>query len=235
MIYFAQSIQSLELLITGRYPAEPGAKVVSIGGPVDLDHPLIAEDRVRFFLDPTTWIDHLAGYDFSYGTRIHGNIAALLAGVPAFVLAHDARTRELAEYHRIPHRLITDRPRDVDAADLYASADWEPLNRGHAARWEIFATFLRRHGLRTVFDEGEDRGAAFDRGLAAVDFPAPVRSITASSARDLYAMRNELTELRTKIAALDASVAGSTLPNTAIRNGLRLGEIRRRLGALRRR
>ena len=89
-------------MLYGSYPKGKRMNAVAAkGAPITLDHPLIRSDRVRFFLDPKTWFDHLAQYDFSFGTRIHGNIAALLAGTPALLLAHDSRTLELAEYHEI--------------------------------------------------------------------------------------------------------------------------------------
>jgi hypothetical protein len=207
MIYFGQNLQTLELLITGHYPADPDAKVRSVGGPVDLDHPLLEQDRTRFFLDATTWIEHLKSYQFSFGTRIHGNIAALLAGVPALVLAHDARTRELAEYHQIPHRLITDRPQELDAAELYAATDWEPMTKSHPDRWAVFEEFLSQHGLRTVFAAGEDRGANFDSRLAATDFPGPVRTLKGLPLHELYAMRDELNRLRAESQQRSGPVA----------------------------
>ena len=117
--------------------------------PVHTSHPLFVENKVRFFVDPWPWIEDLRGVDFAFGTRIHGNIAALLAGTPAFVLAHDSRTLELARYFEIPHRRMTDVPPDTDAAELYAEADYGALMRGHAARFATFSAFLARHGLST--------------------------------------------------------------------------------------
>ena len=121
--YMAQNWQTLTLMLEGSYAGRHSG-MAKHGLPVTLDHPLIRENRVRFFLDPKTWFDHLAGYDFSFGTRIHGNIASLLAGTPAVLLAHDSRTLELAHYHQIPHRLIDQLPERPDAAQLYAEADW---------------------------------------------------------------------------------------------------------------
>ncbi|QDP96843.1 polysaccharide pyruvyl transferase family protein [Microlunatus elymi] len=200
LIYLAQNDATLQLLITGRYPAKPTSATFRSGVPVTVDHPLIRQDRVRFFLDPTPWIEHLKSYRFSFGSRIHGNIAALLAGTPALVLAHDSRTRELADYHRIPARLITDRPEQIDAAELYASADWQPLNDGHAERWQIFRSFLRQHGLPTVYDDGQDRGAAFDARLSRTSFPPPVRTPLGATTEELFAMRAELAQLRQEVS-----------------------------------
>ena len=58
------------------------------------DHPLVTEDRIRFPVEAWTWLEYLRDFDFATGTRLHGNVAALLAGVPAVLLAHDSRTLE---------------------------------------------------------------------------------------------------------------------------------------------
>jgi len=188
LVYQAQNRQSLELLLYGVYPMGEGSKTRRSGVPVTLDHPLIRENRVRFFLDPRTWFEHLAGYEFSFGTRIHGNIAALLAGTPAMVLAHDSRTLELAEYHRIPHRKIGDLPERPDAAELYQECDWEPLNAAHPERWETFTAFLDRHGLRHVYLPGES-AEKFDAELAAADFPPPVETLMGADPEELYELK----------------------------------------------
>jgi hypothetical protein len=168
--------------------------VAAKGAPINLDHPLIRSDRVRFFLDPSTWFDHLAQYDFSFGTRIHGNIAALLAGTPALLLAHDSRTLELAEYHEIPHRTINSIEADADAITLYAECDWNRLNKAHPDRWDTFATFLQDHNLTHVYDEGQN-ASAFDERLAATEFPPPVRTLMGFSPEELYEMRRTVTDL----------------------------------------
>jgi len=192
--YIAQDHLTLALLLHGAYPSDKVATLAESGVPVTLDHPLIRQDRVRFFLDPHTWSEHLGRYDFSFGSRIHGNIAALLAGTPAVVLAHDSRTRELADYHRIPWQTLTHDQR-VDAADLYASSDWGPLNRTHPSRWQQFAAFLTRHGLTHAYEPGQSP-ERFDAALAATDFPPPVHTLMGAEPAELYAMKRELQELR---------------------------------------
>jgi polysaccharide pyruvyl transferase len=195
LVYMAQNIQTLELMLYGSYPKGKRMNAVAAkGAPITLDHPLIRSDRVRFFLDPTTWFDHLAQYDFSFGTRIHGNIAALLAGTPALLLAHDSRTLELAEYHEIPHRTITSIEADADAITLYAECDWNRLNKAHPDRWDKFETFLHDHNLTHVYDDGQNANA-FDERLAATEFPPPVRTLMGFSPEELYEMRRTVTDL----------------------------------------
>lgn len=72
--------------------------------------------------------------------------AALLVGTPSVLLAHDSRTRELAEHFEIP----------CTRADALGAPDLDPLvaghdrtasSRGHVRRFAGFTGFLDRHGL----------------------------------------------------------------------------------------
>jgi hypothetical protein len=171
--YIAQDLDSLELLLWGE---KTGVERPSDDKmPFHTSHPIFVENKIRFFVDTWPWLEALRTADFAFGTRIHGNIAALLAGTPSFVLAHDSRTLELARYFEIPHRLIADMTPDTDAAKLYAEADYTALNRGHPARFATFVDFLGRHGLGHVFADGEDP-TAFDRRAAETRYPPAVES-----------------------------------------------------------
>lgn len=211
--YMAQDHRSLELMLWGEYPDTRYTRTFTRDIPLDLRHQLIRENRTRFFLDPITWINHLATYEFSFGTRIHGNITALLAGTPAVVLAHDSRTLELADYHQIPLRLINKLPADIDAAALYAEADWQPMVDGHGERWERLSAFLAKHGLRHVYEAGESPDD-FDRRLAAITFPRPVETFP-YDVEQMLEMKRDLRKLKNTERVL---VTPSTL--TRVRNRL---------------
>jgi hypothetical protein len=145
--------------------------------PTHHDHPLVRDGRTSFFVDPEPWIRYLARFDYSFGTRIHGNIAALLAGTPATVLAHDSRTFELARFYDIPHRTMKQVGPETDAAELYAEADFTAFNARHQERFDLFADFLRVHGLHHVYEAGEDP-SRFDRRVAAIAWPGDVGAST---------------------------------------------------------
>jgi Polysaccharide pyruvyl transferase len=195
--YFGQNGATLELLVNGRYPlSAKDAVQLTTGVPIGFDHPLVASRRTLFCLDPATWFGELAAYDFSFGTRIHGSIAALLAGTPAVVLAHDQRTLELAEYHDIPHRKIPSTPDEADPARLYEESDWSQMRAGHPQRWATFAGYLDEHGLEHAYRPGEDRGKAFDATLATTKYPAPVRPLTGPTAGLRYAIRRRERDFR---------------------------------------
>ena len=172
MVYVGQDVDTLDLMLRGQL-AEDAEAVSPI--PVNVSHPLYQQGRMRFFVDPWTWFDFLAQQRFAFGTRIHGTIAALLAGTPAVLLAHDSRTLELARYHDIPHRLVSDVPADVDAAQLFAEADFSALHAGHRERFETYRRFLEKNGLPHVFtDETAAGGQAYDEKVRSVRFPGPV-------------------------------------------------------------
>ncbi|QTD98500.1 polysaccharide pyruvyl transferase family protein [Streptomyces cyanogenus] len=154
---------------------DPNARVTAM--PTHPDHPMYREGKVRVYVDPVTWIDDLRSFDFSFGSRIHGNIAALLAGTPATVLCGDSRTLELCRYFEIPHLRLDQAAKDPEAADparLYAQADLGGLVGGHAERFDRFVRFLDKNGLQNTFTHG-DGGAAFDERMRALSFPPGIR------------------------------------------------------------
>ncbi|MBR8743603.1 polysaccharide pyruvyl transferase family protein [Nocardiopsis sp. MG754419] len=215
MRYFAQETKDLELLYWGDRSEVDGARNRM---PLHRTHPLFRENKVRVHLDPATWIDDLRDFDFSFGTRIHGNITALLAGTPAVVLCHDSRTLELCRYFDIPHRRIRHLSSDTDAADLYAEADFTAMHEGHAERFARFTGFLEKNGLEHVHSAGEDGGAAFEERVRTTAYPPGVDAWTSAeegvSARIGW-LRRDHAEAVTKVAELGKSVR--TLEKTAAR------------------
>lgn len=229
LLYTAQDQRTLGLMLTGVFhaPYTPPE-----GSPTSLDHPLIRDNRVRFCLDPSTWMDYLSTFDFSFGTRIHGTIAALLAGTPGLLLAHDSRTLELADYHQIPRRVLTSRLKEVDAAALYDKADWGPTMSGHGERWDRMTAFLAKHDLRHVFLPGESP-EAFDEKLAAVDFPPPVQMGMRHSLEELYEMQRRMPQLNDELKRAEAALSAKKAPRSKGRRFL--SRARRRVGAVVRR
>ncbi|WP_020127793.1 polysaccharide pyruvyl transferase family protein [Streptomyces sp. 303MFCol5.2] len=178
--------------------------------PTHPDHPMYREDKARVYIDPITWIDDLRDFDYSFGSRIHGNIAALLAGTPATVLAFDSRTLELCRYFEIPHRLLSEVTADLDPADLYEEADFSGLTGNHKERFDRFTAFLDKNGLPNTFTHG-DGGVAFERKLRSLSFPPGVRpwndADLASLAGRFGWLQQRITELDTHNAQLKRDLA----------------------------
>ncbi|MBR0650218.1 hypothetical protein GXW78_11135 [Roseomonas terrae] len=105
------------------------------------------ERRVRIFFSVDDWVGCMQTMTVSIGSRFHGNIAALLAGVPALFLVHDMRTRELCELLRVPH-LLLDRPVAAEEIlDRAAEADYRPFLAQLGRLTMEWRLFLRRNGL----------------------------------------------------------------------------------------
>lgn len=118
---------------------------------------LIANGRVRCFGDIAPWIEALKQFHFSIGTRIHGSIAALLAGVPATIVVHDSRTAEMAEFYRIPTRNLHDMEGRCDVHELFESADYTAMHAEYPAKLANLARFLEDNQLsHTLFERNGD-------------------------------------------------------------------------------
>ena len=187
LTYIAQNSRDLRLLLDRNFEAPDEALELA---PITPGNPLFNTRQSALFLDPYPWIELMKRQDFSFGTRIHGNIAALLAGTPAVVIAHDTRTLELARYFEIPHVDMSGKQdiSTLNAADLAANADYGPLKRGHEARRIVMTQFLDQHGLAHTTN-GDSAALEFDSRMASLELPGPVRAATQVKAFTRYARR----------------------------------------------
>ena len=74
------------------------------------------------FYDVRAWMDALRQFDFVVGTRFHGVMLAIQAGVPAGCIAHDSRTQEMCETMGVPvrhHREINHALTKDNVMDLF--------------------------------------------------------------------------------------------------------------------
>lgn len=142
--YIMQDIGDLALLLWGQ---TNGAIKKGDAIPAQLNHPYITRKNAYMFSDVASWLGHLRGHDFSVGTRIHGNIFALLAGTPAVVVAHDSRTLEMAEYFHIPVVRGPDVDGNTNLAELYQAADFTRLEQTLPEKFANFCQFLHDNGL----------------------------------------------------------------------------------------
>lgn len=62
----------------------------------------------RSYFNAEMWMESLLHYDFSIGTRMHGNMLAFQVGVPTVFVAHDQRVLEMFTTMKLPYVLIED-------------------------------------------------------------------------------------------------------------------------------
>eukprot|EP01063_Lacrimia_lanifica_P011287 TRINITY_DN180_c0_g1_i3.p1 TRINITY_DN180_c0_g1~~TRINITY_DN180_c0_g1_i3.p1 ORF type:complete len:874 (+),score=166.92 TRINITY_DN180_c0_g1_i3:437-3058(+) len=63
----------------------------------------IDQNHVLTFNDTDSWTKYMEGVDLVFSTRIHGTMAAIGGGAPAFVVPTDFRIQELVDAMRIPY------------------------------------------------------------------------------------------------------------------------------------
>lgn len=104
----------------------------------------------KVFFSIKEWFDWIGRCDFSIGTRFHGNIAALLNGVPAMILTHDSRTRELCDFAAIPSVGILE-ARELDIERMYEAADYDLFEKNYREIYVKYVDFLDANGVPHKF------------------------------------------------------------------------------------
>lgn len=181
--YVAQVIEEMRQMYMGTDYPTGFVKKIPKHFPVDFTHPIYQSGKGISFTNFPSWLEYLRGKDFSFGSRIHGNIASILAGTPCFIVVSDERIKELVSYHHIPHLLMKDLKTDTRIFDLYEKADFSAIQKHHEKKFLHYLDFLQRNGLQTIFDEKGDAPecSPFDEIIQSTSFAPPVRAFSALS------------------------------------------------------
>ncbi|MGH7971510.1 MAG: polysaccharide pyruvyl transferase family protein, partial [Limisphaerales bacterium] len=102
--------------------------------------------HTRIYFKVAQWHKAMESFDFVVGSRFHGCLIAVLAGVPSFVFAHDARTREMCELLGLPHRQVKEAGA-LDLEELYAELDLGTLNRRYRQLYRNYIEFLEENRI----------------------------------------------------------------------------------------
>lgn len=201
--YIPQLMHDLKLIYLGiPWPANnPNAQAATF--PSTLEYMDFQNDRARFFLNMPSLLEFMQDVDFNIGTRIHGSIGPILAGVPSFIFPTDSRVRELAEYHNLPFmdgRKVTT---ETDIFDLYEKTDFSQVNHGHKQRFLHYLSFLETNGLDHIYNHGNGEDTPYDRIIANLAVQPPVRSISNASPQEIA---NRLTAHFTYAATVEAKL-----------------------------
>jgi hypothetical protein len=109
-------------------------------------HPFYS-DCGRYFYSAEDWISGVKGSDFSIGTRFHGNIAAILAGVPTLMINIDKRMEEMNRFYRIPSIDIA----EFDAAkpiEYYRElADYSDFNKNYERAFDDYINYCNNNSV----------------------------------------------------------------------------------------
>lgn len=101
----------------------------------------------EYYFSVEDWINGIKNVDMSIGTQFHGNIAAILAGVPALIVTIDDRMRELCAVHHIPNIDIKDFDPNKSLQYYYDNINYTDFNMCFAANYDNFLGYCDRNGV----------------------------------------------------------------------------------------
>lgn len=146
--FLPQRLQELKLLYLGQ-PYVHNQENISY--PSQITDDIYKADRVKFFLRASEWIDFLKTVDLSVGGRMHGNITAAIAGTPSILIPHDARMRELTNYHKLTHIWANEITETTDIFELAAKLDFQQVSREHGKNFDRFVDFLNKNDMDHIY------------------------------------------------------------------------------------
>lgn len=85
------------------------------------------KERGHIFFNQNDWREYLSNNKFtmSTGCRFHGNMIALLAGIPALWISHDSRTEELVKALKLPSIELEKAAKIQDIEELTAACEYK--------------------------------------------------------------------------------------------------------------
>jgi polysaccharide pyruvyl transferase WcaK-like protein len=138
--------------------AELAGKIIDSIGLTGLSREAVRDAiraKFKIYFNIEAWSNSVRAFSFSAGTRFHGNLIALLSGVPAHVISHDSRTQELCEFADIPHTRVEDLAEDFTIEDLRRVTNIDKFVRRQAMNYSAYVRFLDRNGIRHTLADRE--------------------------------------------------------------------------------
>jgi len=99
------------------------------------------------FFDFERWVQYCSKYDFSMGSRFHGNVAAIMAGIRSLLIVSDTRTRELSEFFSLPTIEAQDFNSNLTVQDYHELADFGKFQADYHNKISRFRLFLSKNEL----------------------------------------------------------------------------------------
>lgn len=141
---------------------------------------------VRYPLNARGWIELLKTVDLSFGPRLHGNIAAAIAGTPNIVVIKDGRMRELAAYHNLT-RVTPGKLKSYESlSELIEKIDFHAPEKGHEKRFKNYLTFWAKNNIPTIYDSNfNEQKAELDDKMQSIPIIKPIETIYGLKKNDL--------------------------------------------------
>ena len=160
--------------------------------PYNMKHYFYEQDRVRFFINFKEWRSFLSKADFTFGSRLHGNISSVISGTPSLIIPKDARMREIAEYHNLTKVNYTEIDNDTSIWDLIERADFKSPLKNQKSNFKNYLKFLKINELENIFeDDANPVNTPFDIKISEVQLQPAVTTYNSCSNDERVMRTNE--------------------------------------------
>ena len=144
------------------------------------------EEDCYFFNNVKSWLDFLKTVDFTFGLRLHGCIASLIMGNKVLLFPHDARQKELAEFHAIPSIPINKVSTDKNIFELIERIDFHSPEKVHKQNFDNYVNFLEKNEIENIWSYNSDETVLpFNREYDKVKSIEIIKPYTKISSADL--------------------------------------------------
>ena len=109
--------------------------------------------QMHVFFHIEDWLAWVRQYDFSLGSRFHGNVIAITSGIPALTMVVDSRMDEMTRLFRLPTLPMENFRLEKPLEYYYDLADYTDFNKAYPERMRVFRDFLQRNGLAEGADD----------------------------------------------------------------------------------
>ncbi|MEK4974256.1 polysaccharide pyruvyl transferase family protein [Niallia circulans] len=173
-----------ELKLT--YLGAPSIAEISKKYPIKMSDPVYMNNRVRFFLNVPTWLEFIKDADLSFGARLHGNIAATIAGTPSLIIPKDARMRELAEYHQLTNLMANKITGKTSLLEIIEKSDFQSPVKVQGRNFDHFIDFLNKNQLEHIYiNTVTPSTVPLDQKLADIQLQPPVKPVSGCSLEEM--------------------------------------------------
>lgn len=101
----------------------------------------------EIFFDFDKWNEYIkkSSFTFAFGTRFHGNMAALNNGIPALWITHDWRTLELVRYLNLPYIEYNELEDEMRISDLIEKCDYTNMYKNYGKLKSNFDEYIKKN------------------------------------------------------------------------------------------
>ncbi|WP_377377177.1 polysaccharide pyruvyl transferase family protein [Ponticaulis profundi] len=111
-------------------------------------HEWIKKSFHQFYSMPPWFEKFKEGYDACIGTRFHGNMAAMQAGVPSLWIVHDSRTQEFCDHLGLPQAPLKAVQDGMPIAELFdRHYETKTFARKYPQNYARFYDYLTEHDV----------------------------------------------------------------------------------------